>query len=576
MHDLVIRGGTVVDGTGGPPFVADVAVDDDRIVAVGVSGRARRSIDADGALVTPGWVDIHTHYDGQVTWDSMVEPSSRHGVTSVVMGNCGVGFAPARTGSEAHDFLISLMEGVEDIPGAALHEGLPWNWESFPQYLDAVDARPHVLDLGAQMPHAALRAYVMGARGGDHDEEPTSDEIAEMSRLTEEALMAGALGFATSRTANHRSRTGEKIGSLTATRAELFGIGDALGRAQRGVFQFVSDLRDLDDELGMMRELGERNDRPVSVSLIQTDVQPDRWREVLHRLEDFAHEGVDMKAQVAARPVGLLLSLEGSMNPFMLCPTYAALAHLPLPERVAALRAPATRVAILAEQTVRGNALVKAVSSQFDKLFQLGDPPDYEQPRSASIGARAEATGVDPKGLVYDLLLERGGREMLYYPAGNYSAFNLDATREMAMHALTMPGLSDGGAHVGVICDGSFPTFNLLHWAKDRKRGPKLPIEHLVHRQTQKTASHVGWNDRGVVGEGRKADLNVIDLDAMRLYPPRFVYDLPCAGRRLLQDVDGYVATVCSGAVTFDHGEHTGELPGRVVRGATAAVKSAS
>lgn len=567
----------MVDGTGAPPFVGDVAVDGDRIVAVGeVTGGARRSIDADGALVTPGWVDIHTHYDGQVTWDSMVEPSSRHGVTSVVMGNCGVGFAPAHTGSEAHDFLISLMEGVEDIPGAALHEGLPWNWESFPQYLDAVDARPHVLDLGAQMPHAALRAYVMGARGGDHDEEPTSDEIAEMSRLTEEALMAGALGFATSRTANHRSRTGEKIGSLTATRAELFGIGEALGRARRGVFQFVSDLRDLDDELGMMRAVGERNGRPVSVSLIQTDVQPDRWREVLHRLEDFAREGVDMKAQVAARPVGLLLSLEGSMNPFMLCPTYATLAHLPLGERVAAMRAPATRAAILAEQTVRGSALVKAVSSQFDKLFQLGDPPDYEQPRSASIGARAEATGVDPKGLVYDLLLERDGHEMLYYPAGNYSAFNLDATREMALHALTMPGLSDGGAHVGVICDGSFPTYNLLHWAKDRTRGPKLPIEHVVHRQTQKTASHVGWDDRGVVGEGRKADLNVIDLDSMRLHPPRFVYDLPCAGRRLLQDVDGYVATVCSGAVTFEHGEHTGELPGRVVRGATTALGSNS
>ena len=264
------------------------------------------------------------------------------------------------------------------------------------------------------------------------------------------------------------------------------------------------------------------------------------------------------------------------MNPFMLCPTYATLAHLPLGERVAAMRAPATRAAILAEQTVRGSALVKAVSSQFDKLFQLGDPPDYEQPRSASIGARAEATGVDPKGLVYDLLLERDGHEMLYYPAGNYSAFNLDATREMALHALTMPGLSDGGAHVGVICDGSFPTYNLLHWAKDRTRGPKLPIEHVVHRQTQKTASHVGWDDRGVVGEGRKADLNVIDLDSMRLHPPRFVYDLPCAGRRLLQDVDGYVATVCSGAVTFEHGEHTGELPGRVVRGATTALGSNS
>jgi len=573
VHDIVIRGGKIVDGTGQPGFTGDVAIDGGTITAVGeVAERGRREVDADGALVTPGWVDIHTHYDGQVTWDSMVDPSSRHGVTSVVMGNCGVGFAPARPGYDAHDFLIALMEGVEDIPGSALHEGLPWNWESFPEYLDAVDRRPHTIDIGAQMPHAALRAYVMGERGADHETDPTPDEIAEMSRLTYEGLLAGAIGFATSRTVNHRSRTGQKIGSLTASQEELLGIGEALGRANRGVFQFVSDFRDLDFELGLMRRMTEDYGRPLSVSLIQADPQPEKWRRVLDWIEQASAEGADMKAQVCARPVGLLLSLQGSMYPFMRCPTYKAIRDLPLEERVARMADPETKRRILEEGEARGGgkSLANAVSYQFHKLFKLGDPPDYEQPEEASVAATAARMGVEPKSLVYDLLLERGGQEMLYFPAGNYSAFNLDAAREMVLSDRTLYGLSDGGAHVGAICDGSFPTFNLLHWVRDRSRGEKLPVELVVRNQCRDTACHVGWLDRGVVAAGYKADVNVIDLDGMRLHPPRFAFDLPSGGRRLVQDVDGYLATVKAGAVTFENGESTGAFPGRVVRGAQA------
>jgi len=572
VYDIVIRGGTIVDGTGRAASTGDVAVQGGRIVAVGaVDGTGRREIDADGALVTPGWVDIHTHYDGQVTWDGLIQPSSQHGVTSIVMGNCGVGFAPARRGAADHDFLISLMEGVEDIPGSALHEGLPWDWESFPEYLDAVDRRPHAVDIGAQMPHAALRAYVMGARGADHEIDPTPAEIAEMSRLTEEALLAGAIGFATSRTINHRSRTGQKIGSLTASTEELLGIGEALRRAGRGVFQFVSDLRDVEYELGLMERIARECGRPLSVSLIQADPQPDKWRTVLDHLARASATGADMKAQVCARPVGLLMTLQGSMNPFMLCPSYREIEHLPLADRVARMHDPEVRARILAEHGHdKGSALVKAAAREFNKLFRLGDPPDYEQPEEQSIGATAARMGVDPKELVYDILLERGGEEMLYFPAGNYSRFNLDDAREMVLHPRTLYGLSDGGAHVGVICDGSFPTYNLVHWVRDRTRGEKIPVETVVKGQTHDTARHVGWNDRGVLAPGYKADVNVIDLDGMRLHPPRFTFDLPAGGRRLLQDVDGYRMTMCSGTVTFVDGEHTGELPGRLVRGAQA------
>ncbi|MDY7102207.1 MAG: amidohydrolase family protein [Actinomycetota bacterium] len=577
MHDLVIRRGTLVDGTGEPRRLADVAIDDGVITGVGsVDGRGRREIDADGLLVTPGWVDIHTHYDGQATWDPLITPSSLHGVTSVVMGNCGVGFAPARSGASDHDALIALMEGVEDIPGAALSEGITWEWESIPEYLDALERRPHAVDLGAQVPHAALRAYVMGERGADHTAEPSGREIADMARLVAEGLAAGALGFASSRTLNHRSRDGRRIGTLTAGEAELVGIAEALGFADTGVLQFVSDFGDVDAELGLLRRVAERAGRPLSVSLVQVDHQPERWREVLAHIERANAEGVDIKAQVAVRTVGLLIGLHGSMHPFVKTPSYAPLADLPVDEQARRMRDPELRRRLLAEAgDVRGG-LFEYVARRMDKIFPLGDPPDYEPPAERSIAARAARTGRSPLEELYDVLVDGAGSDLLYCPAGNYAGYDLEVVREMALSPFTLSGLSDGGAHCAFICDASFPTFALAHWCRDRTRGPQLPLEHMVRRQTADTARHVGWHDRGVVAPGYLADLNVIDLDALALAPPRMVHDLPADGRRLMQGASGYRATIKSGVVTFEDGVHTDELPGTLVRGARPAPVAAT
>jgi N-acyl-D-aspartate/D-glutamate deacylase len=573
MHDLVIRRATIVDGTGAARFDGDIAVSDGVITDVGtVDGRGKREIDASGLLATPGFVDIHTHYDGQATWDTLLAPSSNHGVTSVVMGNCGVGFAPVRP--DKHDFLISLMEGVEDIPGTALAEGLPWDWETLPEYFDAVDRRPHALDIGAQVPHAALRAYVMGERGADHEQDPTEDEILEMSRLTREALEAGALGFATSRTLSHRTRAGAKIGSLTAKQEELLGIGQALKDLNKGVFQFVSDWRDLPGELALLKRVAVESGRPLSVSLSQGqgNGDSDRWRDILDFIEQTASEGVDIKAQVCPRPVGVLLGLDASVNPFMWTPTYQSLAGLPLAERVAALSQPATRERILGEfRPIGGGGVERMATRAVESLFKLGDPPNYEPPRSEAIVEMARAQGADRLGAVYDALLERSGTALLYYPILNYSYFNLDVCRELALSSSTLPGLSDGGAHVGTICDASFTTYNLTHWCRDRSRGEQLDLELVVKRQTSDSARHVGWHDRGLVRPGYKADLNVIDFDALEIRAPYIVHDLPAGGRRLLQRANGYRCTIKSGEVTFENGESTGALPGRLVRGAQAA-----
>ncbi len=570
MHDLVIRGGTVVDGTGKDRFVADVAVDGDRITEVGQAvDRGRREIDASGRLVTPGFVDIHTHYDGQATWDSLLAPSSWHGVTSIVMGNCGVGFAPAAP--DKHAFLISLMEGVEDIPETALNEGLPWNWESLPQYFDAVDSRPHAVDIGAQVPHAALRAYVMGERGADHETDPTPAEIQRMADLAKEALRAGAIGFASSRTFNHRSKSGQSIGTLTASQEELLGIGQALKETGRGVFQFVSDFRDIPFELGLFRRLAEECGRPISVSLAQADQAPDRWREVMRYIEEAAADGVDMKAQVCARPIGLLMGLEGTINPFINCPTYKSIAHLPLAERVAAMRRPEVRNRIVAEyEALDGSGPSSAMRSPA-KMFRLGDPPNYEPDEADSLAAEDDRRDLPVAEVVFDAVLENEGHELLYFPLSNFSGFSLDAVREMNAHAQTVPGLSDGGAHVGLLCDASFPTSNLTIWCRDRKRGEGLPLEHVVKRQTMDTSRHVGWMDRGVVAPGYRADLNVIDFENLQLHRPEMHYDLPAGGKRLLQRADGYSYTIKSGQVTFEDGVHTGALPGRLVRGAQPA-----
>jgi N-acyl-D-aspartate/D-glutamate deacylase len=560
-HDTVVRGGTVADGTGAPLRTADVAVDGGRITEVGrVDGRGAREIDADGLLVTPGWVDIHTHYDGQVTWDPEVTPSSWQGVTTVVMGNCGVGFAPVRPGGE--DFLIELMEGVEDIPGSALHEGIDWQWESFAEYLDAVDATPRVLDVAAQVPHAALRAYVMGDRAHD---EATAGEYLEMARLVEEALDAGAAGFTTSRTILHRSQHGLVPGT-NAPPEELLAIASAVGRAGHGVFQLVSDLQGGGDDREWLPRLARDTGATVTYALAQAPYAPEAWREALADADRFDADGLRVVPQVSCRPTGMLFGLQSSLHPFTTHPTYRAIADLPLDERVARLRRPEVRAALLAEEPATTNPIARALMSRWDQIFPLGDPPDYEPAPATSVAGVAREAGRDPQAVVLDWLLERDGRALLFAPLASYVEGDHEAIREMMIHPRTVLGLSDGGAHCGLICDASMPTYLLTHWARDRSRGERLAVEHVVHLQTQRTASVYGLHDRGVLTPGARADINVVDLDGLRLHEPEMVFDLPAGGRRLVQHVDGYRATMVAGEVTFEDGEATGARPGRLVR----------
>ena len=565
MLDLVIRNGTLIDGTGSERRRADLAIRDGRVVAVGeVDEPATRTIDADGLLVTPGWVDVHTHYDGQVTWDEWLSPSCWHGVTTAVMGNCGVGFAPVHP--ERRDYLISLMEGVEDIPGTALAEGIDWSWESFPEYLDAIERRPHALDVGAQLPHGALRFYVMGERGANHEEIPTADEIAEMGRLAREAIEAGALGFTTSRTLNHRASDGRPTPSLTATPDELLGIARAIGEADAGVFEMVSDFKDRRGEWDLFRKMVEVSGRPMSISMAQNDANPVGYRDMLRELAEANADGIPLMGQVPARAIGLFLGLSASLNPFISHPSYAReVAGKPLAEQVALLRDPERRRRILAEEPSGGIAFLVW---NFERLFVLGDPPDYEPAQDASLAARAQREGRTPAELAYDLLLEQEGRALLYRPFLNYSDFDLEAARELLLDEFTVPGLGDAGAHVGMICDGSFPTYLLTHWGRDRTRGEKLPLEWLVKAQSADTAKLVGLHDRGVLAPGYRADLNLIDFDALSIPHPEIVHDLPAGGKRLVQRASGYRATVQNGQITFEDGESTGALPGKLVRGA--------
>lgn len=564
--DLVIRGGSIIDGSGGPVMRADVAVQRGRIAWVGdVPSRGAKEIDAEGLMVAPGFVDVHTHYDGQATWDERLTPSSWHGVTTVVTGNCGVGFAPCRP--DDRDMLVRLMEGVEDIPGVVLTEGLSWNWESFPEFLDAIEAKPHDIDLAVQLPHGPLRVYVMGERGANL-EAATPDDIEKMAEITREAMLAGAIGFSSSRTLNHRTSDGKPTPSLTAAEDELLGIAGALADTERGVLQFVSDFKGREAELALLEKLARTSGRPLSISLAQSDASPDAWRGLLAWIRHANDQGLPLTAQVAGRPVGLMLSFETTLNPFIGTAAFQKVRHLPFDEKIKKLRQPELRQAIL-DDVAQGRVSPAAKALlQFGKTFVLGDPPDYEQDPSQSVGARADRAGVEAAGFAYDRLLENGGRNFLYYPFMNYAEGSLDASLEMMKDENTVLGLGDGGAHLGSICDASFTTHMVTHWTRDRQRGEQLPIETVVKWHTQDTARAVGLCDRGLLAAGYKADIIIFDYDALRLHEPKMVRDLPAGGGRLVQGADGYRYTLVSGVVTYEEGRATGALPGRLVRGA--------
>ena len=573
MHDLVIRAGSVVDGTGRPARTADVAITDGRITEVGrVEGPSRQAIDADGALVTPGFVDIHTHYDGQATWDPLLSPSCWHGVTTVVMGNCGVGFAPVA--ADRHDWLIGLMEGVEDIPGAALAEGIRWGWESFAEYLDAIDASPHVVDIGAQVPHGAVRAYVMGDRGAAN-EPATADDIAAMAAIVRDGIRAGALGFSTSRTLAHRAIDGEPVPGTFAAEDELFGIGAVLGELGTGVFELApagalgEDLAAPEREVDWMRRLSAAIGRPVTYALLQNNSAPDLWRKQLELTSQAAAEGARVRPQVHGRTVSILLGFQ-TFHPFNFTAGWGetGVGLLPWQEQVRRIQAePDLRARLVAELAAMDDDPIIQGFMHPDRIYLLGDPPNYEPGPADSVSGIAAAAGVDKWARLLDLMLAGGGMELLNSPVANYSGGNLDPVREMLLHPTSAFGLGDGGAHAGQTCDASTTTFLLTHWARDRAEG-RLPVELAVHKTTQATATLYGLGDRGVVAPGYVGDVNVIDFDRLALHRPTKVADLPGGASRLIQRADGYVHTIKGGTVTFEGGRHTGAEPGALLRGA--------
>jgi N-acyl-D-amino-acid deacylase len=570
-HDLVIRRGTIVDGTGGQPFEGDVAIAGGKILAVGtVTGSGIEEIDAKGMLVTPGFVDVHTHFDGQITWSDELSPVSHHGVTSVLMGNCGVGFAPCRP--EERQMLLELMEGVEDIPGIVMEEGIPWNWESFPDFLDALEQRPCDVDFGTLIAHAPVRINVMGRRG--HLREPaTARDVAQMSAIVKQAVAAGAFGFSTTRSLNNRSKDGSLAPTITASEDELMGMACAMGELGKGVIEMNDQWLDATPEgsaeFDMMRRVVKASGRPLSFSLNQQG-EPDKWKWILSFIEQANRDNIPIRAQVISRPIGVLVGLDLSLNPFMFCPSFAPLEDLPLDEKVKALRDPSLKAKLLAEEPVTFNPFTLWVSRTVENMTEFGDPPDYAPPASAMLGERAKREGKTVLELAYDLMLEKDGHAILYHPVTNYMRRNLDHVLTLLRHENSVIGVGDGGAHVGMICDASIPTHLLTYWTRDRQ-GERLSVPEAIRTLTHDTSRLIGLLDRGLLKPGLKADINVIDYDRLHLHAPHPVYDLPAGARRLMQKADGYAATIVSGIVTYRGGTATGARPGRLLRGPRSA-----
>ncbi|HSZ68277.1 MAG TPA: amidohydrolase family protein, partial [Xanthobacteraceae bacterium] len=568
MHDTVIRGGTIVDGTGKASFTGDVAISGGRIAAVGgKQGPARREIDATGLLVTPGWVDVHTHYDGQAMWDPLLAPSCWHGVTTVLFGNCGVGFAPVK--KEHHGALMDLMEGVEEIPNPVLAAGLSWEWETFPQFMDALERRPRAIDIGAQAAHLPLRVYVMGDRA-IRREAATPDDIAEMRCLTIEAMQSGAFGFTTSRTDSHKTPDGELVASRDADADELVGIGSALGAVGMGAFGMNSDFDDEDYELAWMTRLARETRRPIWYLLTDRYEDPERWRRLLKATHAARAEGLSFTAQIAGRPIGVMMGVGTALNPFTVRPSYKKLESLPIEEQRRRLRDPNVRRQILAEkpsdaEVAKLAQFRQAVTGKWERFYTMGNPPDYEPAPEKSVAAIAARTGRPPDEVAYDYITEADG-QYLYFPVVNYVAGDHSPIYEMLNDPACLLGLSDGGAHCTSIVDAGVPTFMLMHWGRDRARGPRLSLEHLVKRQTSETADFFGFSDRGRLAPGLRADINLIDFDGLQVQKPELVHDMPAGGRRFVQRVRGYEATFVAGEQIFERGEHTGAMPGRLVR----------
>ncbi len=568
MHDIVIRGGTVVDGTGKPAFTGDVAIAGGRIAAVGgKQGPARRDIDAAGLMVTPGWVDVHTHYDGQAMWDPLLAPSCWHGVTTVMFGNCGVGFAPVK--KQHRGALMDLMEGVEEIPNPVLAAGLTWEWETFPEFMDALERRPRAIDIAAQAAHLPLRVYVMGDRA-IRREPATPDDIAEMRRLTIEALRSGAFGFTTSRTDSHKTPDGQLVPSRDADADELVGIGSALGAVGAGAFGMNSDFDDEDYELSWMTKLARQTGRPIWFLLTDRYEDPERWRRLLKATHAARAEGLSFTAQIAGRPIGVMMGIGTALNPFTVRPSYKALESLPIEEQRRQLRDPEVRRRILAErpsdaEVAKLAQFRQAVTKKWERFYTMGNPPDYEPAPEKSVAAIAARTGRPPDEVAYDYITEADG-QYLYFPVVNYVSGDHAPIYEMLNDPACLLGLSDGGAHCTSIVDSGVPSFMLMHWARDRSRGPRLPLEHLVRRQTSETADYFGLADRGRLAPGLRADVNLIDFAGLQVHKPELVHDMPANGRRFVQRVNGYEATLVAGEPIFERGEHTGAMPGRLVR----------